>query len=49
MNSDEQFRATDVVMECENCGEPTIQPEIDENRGNYPNCNEVFQFPGRSS
>ncbi|MFC1534848.1 hypothetical protein ACFL7M_15960 [Thermodesulfobacteriota bacterium] len=44
MNDDEQFRSTEVVMKCKSCGNPTVQSEVDENKGNCPNCNEKFEF-----
>jgi len=47
MNDDQQFQATEVVMQCKNCGHPTVQSEVDENEGNCPNCNEKFQPPDR--
>ncbi|MFC1869124.1 hypothetical protein ACFL0H_13480 [Thermodesulfobacteriota bacterium] len=49
MNNDGQFRITEVVMKCENCGKPTVQSEVDENEGNCPNCNKIFQLPDGSS
>jgi len=46
MDDEDKFRATEELMKCKNCGERVIQSEIDENKGNCPNCNEKFQPSG---
>jgi len=43
MNIEKQLSGTEEVMTCINCGHPVFQSEADENEGNCPGCNEMFQ------
>ena len=49
MDSEDQLKDTEKVMMCDNYCHPVIQPEIYENGGNCPDCNEKFQPFNNSS